>query len=80
MQEQLGPLHVQLGKQLVDEGDLVQAEVHFVAAGDWQAACAALKAAGQWEDAMRVARTHGGSSAEDEVRLVLNNGHVCACW
>ena len=67
VQEQLGPLHTQLGKQLVDEGDMAQAEAHFVAAGDWQAACAALREAGSWEDALRVARTHGGPAAEDEV-------------
>ena len=69
-QEQLAPLHTQLGKQLVEEGDLKQAESHFIAAGDWQTAIAAYRDTGKWEDALRVASSYGGDPAEDEVSVL----------
>ncbi|KAK9806680.1 hypothetical protein WJX73_007433 [Symbiochloris irregularis] len=65
--DQLSALHSQLGRQLVEEGDVEGAEVHFLAASDWQAAAAALQEAGLWEEALRVAHEHGGDAAEDEV-------------
>lgn len=58
---------MQLGKQLAEEGQLQEAEAHFLAGHDWQLAVAAWKQAGQWSEALRVARDLGGPAAEDEV-------------
>ena len=44
-----------------------EAEKHLCAAGDWDGAVAMYKGSGAWEEALRVARQHGGASAAHAV-------------
>ena len=74
-QDQLAPLHIQLGRQLAEEGKVAEAEAHFLAAGDWQSAVAAHRDAADWDAALRVAGEHGGAAAEDEVNRISVRCH-----
>ncbi len=66
-QEYLSDTHASVALELEAAGDLKGAEAHFVEAGKWQAAADMYAKAGSWEDALRVARAHGGTAAHDQV-------------
>lgn len=66
-QERLADTHAGMAQELEATGDLEGAEVHFVEAGQWQAAADMYARLGSWEDALRVAKAHGGTVAHDKV-------------
>jgi len=59
--------HASLAAQLEIEGNLRQAEEHFVLAGHWPSALNMYTANDKWEEAMRVAKYHGGVAASRKV-------------
>lgn len=65
--EHLENTHLQLARQLEEKGRLKNAEVHFIAAGDWKSAVHAYCSAGKWEDAYRVAKQKGSEGASTQV-------------
>ncbi len=66
-QELLGETHVRLARDMEADGDLGGAEKHFVEAGHWQEAADMYARSAAWEDALRVAKAHGGSAAHTQV-------------
>ena len=61
--EQLTETHLQLGHQFETEGNYKAAETHYTAAKEWKAAYTMYKDSAAWEDALRVAKNHGGAQA-----------------
>lgn len=59
--------HLFLAQQLEREGDLKAAEHHFAEAGEWQAAVNMFRANDMWDEAIRVAKVHGGVNASKRV-------------
>lgn len=59
--------HDLLAKQLEAEGDLRAAERHYVEGDKWDDAVRMYRKADDWAEARRVARTHGGPDAADQV-------------
>eukprot|EP00667_Euglena_gracilis_P000220 EG_transcript_220 len=59
--------HQTLAVQLEREGNLKQSEYHYVQAKEWKAASNMYREAGHWEDAIRVAKLHGGVNASKQV-------------
>lgn len=56
-----------LSQELESEGHWRQAEQHYIDAGDWKAAINMYRAHNLWDDAYRVAKTHGGLNAANQV-------------
>lgn len=65
--EHLENTHLQLARKLEEKGRLKNAEVHFIAAGDWKSAVHAYCTSGKWEDAYRVAKQKGSEGASTQV-------------
>ncbi|XP_070491879.1 intraflagellar transport protein 172 homolog [Chironomus tepperi] len=65
--EHLEATHLQLARQLEEKGRLKNAEVHFVAAGDWKSAVHAYCSAGKFEEAFRVSKQKGSDGASNQV-------------
>ncbi len=65
--ELLGESHKYLAQQLEMEGNLREAEEHYAAAGEWLAAVNMYRTNDQWEEAIRVAKFHGGANAQKRV-------------
>lgn len=65
--EHLESTHLQLARQLEEKGRLKNAEVHFIAAGDWKSSVHAYCTASKWEDAYRVAKQKGSEGASTQV-------------
>lgn len=65
--EHLESTHLQLARQLEEKGRLKNAEVHFLAAGDWKSAVHAYCNSGKWEEAYRVAKQKGSDGASNQV-------------
>ncbi|XP_041357336.1 intraflagellar transport protein 172 homolog isoform X2 [Gigantopelta aegis] len=63
----LGDTHQLLATELETEGNLRQAEQHFIEAGDWKAAVNMYRAHDSWDEAYRVAKNHGGQIAAKQV-------------
>ena len=59
--------HTFLAQELEVEGSLREAEHHYVSAEDWNSAANMYRNAGLWEEALRVAKHHGGTSAAKRV-------------
>lgn len=59
--------HLFLAQQLEREGDFKAAEHHFAEAGEWQAAVNMFRANDLWDEAIRVAKFHGGVNASKRV-------------
>ncbi|CAL8468379.1 g7919 [Coccomyxa elongata] len=68
--ERLADTHAGMAQELEAAGDLKGAEVHFVEAGQWQAAADMYARSGSWEDALRVAKAQGGTAAHDQVAML----------
>jgi intraflagellar transport protein 172 len=70
--EYLFDTHVHLGKQLAQEGNTSEAEKHFVAAqpAGWERAVDMYRTSNRWEDALRVAKVHGGKEASSRVAYI----------
>jgi len=59
--------HLHLAQQLETEGAFKQAEKHYVEANDWGSAVNMYRANDLWDDAIRVAKLHGGVNASKKV-------------
>lgn len=59
--------HAHLASELQEEGQLAQAETHFIEAADWRSAVNMYRAADMWDDAYRVSKVHGGQTAAQQV-------------
>ena len=59
--------HQHLAHQLESGGSFKEAEKHFVKASDWKGAVQMYRAQNMWDEALRVARHHGGSNASKQV-------------
>ena len=59
--------HLHLAQQLETEGSFKQAEKHYVEASDWGSAVNMYRANDMWDDAIRVAKQHGGVNASKKV-------------
>lgn len=59
--------HLHLAKELEAEGNMRQAEHHFLEAGDWKAAVNMYRSQDMWEEAHRVAKNSGGATAAKQV-------------
>ena len=65
--EDLAETHKHLAQEREAEGMLKQAEHHYVEGKFWKNAVQMYRARGMWDDAIRVAKLHGGSSASKQV-------------
>jgi intraflagellar transport protein 172 len=63
----LNETHTHLAQQLEREGQLKQAEEHYAHAGEWQSAVNMYRSNDSWDEAIRVAKFHGGISASKRV-------------
>ena len=59
--------HLHLAQQLETESKFRDAERHFVEATDWKSAVNMYRAHDMWDDAIRVAKSHGGVNASKQV-------------
>ena len=59
--------HMHLAQQLEIEGQLRDAEHHYAESGEWQSAINMYRNNDQWDEAIRVAKFHGGMSASKRV-------------
>ena len=66
-QELLKETHLHLAQQLEMEGNLHDAEKHYCEAQEWQSAVNMYRANDNWDEAIRVAKVHGGLSASKRV-------------
>jgi intraflagellar transport protein 172 len=68
--ELLAETHQHLASQLEADGNWRDAEKHYLDGNDWKGAVGMFRAQGMWDDALRVARAHGGANASKQVRGV----------
>lgn len=59
--------HLALAAQFQKEGNLNSAETHFIAGKDWSRAVSMYRDRDLWDDAVRVAKVHGGANAAKQV-------------
>ncbi|XP_013113055.2 intraflagellar transport protein 172 homolog [Stomoxys calcitrans] len=59
--------HQHLGRTLETKGKFKNAEVHYLAAGDWKSVVHMYCSAGRWEDGYRVAKQKGTDGASNQV-------------
>ncbi|KAG5505749.1 hypothetical protein JKF63_05085 [Porcisia hertigi] len=59
--------HLALAAQFQKEGNLKAAETHFIAGKDWSRAVSMYRDRDLWDDAVRVAKVHGGANAAKQV-------------
>ncbi|KNC30792.1 Intraflagellar transport protein osm-1 [Lucilia cuprina] len=59
--------HQHLGRTLESKGKFKNAEVHYLAAGDWKSVVHMYCTAGRWEDGYRVAKQKGTDGASNQV-------------
>ena len=65
--ELLSESHKYLAQQLEMEGNFREAEEHYASAGEWLGAVNMYRTNDQWEEAIRVAKFHGGINAAKRV-------------
>lgn len=63
----LDSTHLHLARQLESKGKFKNAELHFIASGDWKSAVHMYCSAGRWEDGYRVAKQKGTDGASNQV-------------
>nr|CCC93338.1 unnamed protein product [Trypanosoma congolense IL3000] len=68
-QDFLPKTHLSLAGQFEKEGNYKLAETHYVAGKDWGRAVNMYRDHEMWEDAVRVAKVHGGANAAKQVVL-----------
>ncbi|CAD2220997.1 hypothetical protein, conserved [Angomonas deanei] len=61
--------HLSLGAQFEKENNFKLAETHYVAGKDWARAVNMYREREMWDDAVRVAKVHGGANASKQVVL-----------
>ncbi|KAK3091661.1 hypothetical protein FSP39_021624, partial [Pinctada imbricata] len=59
--------HLHLARELEGDGNLRQAEHHFLEASDWKAAVNMYRSQDMWDEAHRVAKNAGGATAAKQV-------------
>ncbi|XP_073709088.1 intraflagellar transport protein 172 homolog [Garra rufa] len=59
--------HIHLAKELEAESRFQEAEYHYLEGQDWKAAVNMYRVNDMWEEAYRIAKTHGGTSAHKQV-------------
>ncbi|OQS01442.1 intraflagellar transport protein [Achlya hypogyna] len=59
--------HLYLAQQLEHESNFKEAEHHFAEGGEWQAAVNMYRSNDMWDEAIRVAKYHGGINASKRV-------------
>ncbi|XP_046877770.1 LOW QUALITY PROTEIN: intraflagellar transport protein 172 homolog [Hypomesus transpacificus] len=59
--------HLHLAKELEAESRFSEAEHHYLEGQEWKSAVIMYRACNMWEDAFRVAKNHGGGSAQKQV-------------
>ncbi|XP_048583111.1 intraflagellar transport protein 172 homolog [Nematostella vectensis] len=59
--------HLHLAKEMESEGQLRQAEHHYLEAKDWKAAVNMYRTSDMWEEAYRVSKQSGGPNAAKQV-------------
>ncbi|XP_037908543.1 intraflagellar transport protein 172 homolog isoform X1 [Hermetia illucens] len=59
--------HLHLARQLEAKGKLKNAEMHFLAGGDWKSVVHMYCGAGRWEDGFRIAKQKGTEGASNQV-------------
>ena len=59
--------HQHLGRTLESKGKFKNAEIHYLAAGDWKSVVHMYCTAGRWEDGYRVAKQKGTDGASNQV-------------
>ena len=59
--------HLHLAQQLEMEGNLKEAERHYVDAGEWESAVNMYRSNDMWDEAFHVAKFRGGQSAANRV-------------
>lgn len=72
-----------LAQQLEAEGNLQLAEQYNLEAGNWKAVVASYRKKEMWEDALRVARQHGGDAAVKQIsyaRAKSLGGEAASKW
>ncbi|CAM9795585.1 unnamed protein product [Chrysoparadoxa australica] len=65
--ELLKETHQFLAQQLEMEGALKDAEKHYTEAGEWLSAINMYRSNDMWDEALRVAKLHGGANAQKRV-------------
>ncbi|XP_074640366.1 intraflagellar transport protein 172 homolog [Tubulanus polymorphus] len=63
----LSDTHIHLAHALMNEGNMRQAEHHFMEAKDWKGAVNMYRNADMWDESYRVAKAHGGANASKQV-------------
>lgn len=63
--------HSHLAGQLEREGNLKQAEHHYIEAGAWMIAVEMYRAHDMWEDCLRVAKTNGDPTELAEIGIKI---------
>lgn len=63
--------HIHLAQQLETSGNLKQAEHHYVEADMWQNAVETYKVYEMWDDAIRVAKSHGGQKEIADISVKI---------
>lgn len=65
--EYLLKTHLSLATQFEKENNLKTAETHYIAGKDWGRVVAMYRDRDMWDDAVRVAKVHGGANAAKQV-------------
>lgn len=68
-QDLLKDTHQHLAQQLEVEGNLKQAEHHYVESGGWSYAVDMYRARDMWEEALRVAKSNGSQKELGEIAI-----------
>jgi len=63
----LSETYLHLAQQLEAENKFTEAERHYVDGNDWKSAVNMYRAHDMWDDAIRVAKTHGGENTSKQV-------------
>ncbi|XP_023169799.2 intraflagellar transport protein 172 homolog [Drosophila hydei] len=63
----LDSTHLHLARQLESRGKFKNAELHFIASGDWKSAVHMYCSSSRWEDGYRVAKQKGTEGASHQV-------------
>ena len=60
---------IHVAQSLEMNGHYAEAEKHYIEAGEWQTVVNMWRANDQWDEAIRVAKTHGGIDASKRLAL-----------
>lgn len=72
--------HLHLARQLEAKGKLKNAEMHFLAGGDWKSVVHMYCGAGRWEDGFRIAKQKGTEGASNQVKKNPRRKFVPCGW